>query len=213
MRAAMSGLVVEVLFKGKVLQTVPFEHGALRIGRMRENEIVIDNLAVSRFHARLQLVDGHVFFEDSGSENGSFIDGARVHGRVEINPGDTIAIGKHQLRVRSRHGEAEAAVAKASPTRRSDPWDAAKTYFAGPETRARLLADAEPASAAAKTPTPKAVAAPAASPPPPSAPDEPPAPRSAWPEREEPSLEPARVGDSIFDLGAPDEAEPVELSA
>ena len=203
----MSGLVVEVLFKGKVLQTVPFEHGTLRIGRMRENEIVIDNLAVSRFHARLQLVDGRVFFEDSGSENGSFIDAARLHGRVEINPGDTIAIGKHQLRVRSRLAEGEAGVARASPPRRSDPWDAAKTYFAGPETRARLLADAEPAAPAPKTPTPKAVAV-AAAPAPPALEE----PAAAPERREEPGLELARASDSIFDLGAPDEPEPVELA-
>jgi pSer/pThr/pTyr-binding forkhead associated (FHA) protein len=204
----MSGLLVEVLFKGKVLQTVPFERGTLRIGRMRENEIVIDNLAVSRFHARLQLVDGHVFFDDNGSENGSFVGGVRVHGRVEITPSDTIAIGKHQLRVRSRLAEGEAPVAKPSAARRSDPWDAAQTYFAGPETRAQLLADAAPPG----SPTPKAVAPPAASAPPVPGSEEPAAMRSDKPERQEPDFELGRVGDSLFDLAAPDDAEPVELA-
>ena len=204
----MSGLVVEVLFKGKVLQAVPFEGGTLRVGRMRENEIVIDNLAVSRFHGRLQLADGHVFFEDNGSENGSFVGGARVHGRVEINPGDIISIGKHQLRVRSRLAEGEAPAAKPSAPRRSDPWDAAKTYFAGPETRVKLLGDA----AQLEPPTPKAVAAPAASAPAAPRAEKPPAARSAEPERPEPEFELGRVGDSLFDLAAPEEAEPVELA-
>jgi pSer/pThr/pTyr-binding forkhead associated (FHA) protein len=218
----MSGLVVEVLFKGKVLQRVPFDRGTLRFGRMRENEIVIDNLSVSRFHGRLQLVDGHVFLEDNGSENGTFVSGTRIHGRVEIRPGDAIAVGKHQLRVRSDVAPGEVPVPP-PPARPSDAWDGAKTYFAGPETRIQLGADAnQPASprargdapapekptAAAPAPEKPAAAAPAA---PSARSQERPAMQSRKPER--PELEIGRVGDSVFDLAGPDEAEPIELSA
>ena len=98
----MSGLVVDLLFQGEVLRTVPFDRSALRIGRMRENDIVVDSPAASRFHARLQLDAGRVFLEDGGSENGSLVNERRVRGRQELAPGDRILIGKHELRVRSR---------------------------------------------------------------------------------------------------------------
>jgi pSer/pThr/pTyr-binding forkhead associated (FHA) protein len=143
----MSGLVVDLLFQGKLVRTVSFDRPVLRIGRMRENDIVVDNLAVSRFHARLQLEAGRVFLEDGGSENGSWVNEQRVRGRVEVAPGDRIVIGKHQLRVRSRHiGEPSLDDAPTAPPERlrSDPWDARETYFAGPETRAKLQQAAAP---------------------------------------------------------------------
>lgn len=106
----MSGLVVDLLLQGEVLRTVPFDRPALRIGRMRENDIVVDSPAASRFHARLQLDAGRVFLEDGGSENGSLVNDRRVRGRRELAPGDRILIGKHELRVRSRRLDEEALV-------------------------------------------------------------------------------------------------------
>lgn len=106
----MSGLVVDLLFQGEVLRTVPFDRPALRIGRMRENDIVVDSPAASRFHARLLLEAGRVFLEDGGSENGSLVNEKRVRGRHELAPGDRILIGKHELRVRSRRLDEQALV-------------------------------------------------------------------------------------------------------
>src|SRR5690606_35278902 len=132
---SMGELVVDLLLKGRVLRTVPFDRPSLRIGRMRENDIVVDNLSVSRFHGRLHLEGGRVFLEDAGSENGTFVNDTRIHGRVELAPGDRIAIGKHQLRVRTRRpdelleGDAAATMAPA----RSDPPD--ETDLAEPPPR------------------------------------------------------------------------------
>jgi len=154
----MSGLVVDLLFQGKLVRTVSFDRPVLRIGRMRENDIVVDNLAVSRFHARLHLDAGRVFLEDGGSENGSWVNDRRVRGRIEVAPGDRIAIGKHELRVRSRQlGEASLDDAPTAPPEvlRSGPWDARDTYVAGPETAAQL----RPASAAPPS-EPSALASP-----------------------------------------------------
>jgi pSer/pThr/pTyr-binding forkhead associated (FHA) protein len=140
----MGDLVVDLVFKGKVLRTLAFDRPVLRVGRMRENEIAIDNLSVSRFHGRLVLEDRRVFYEDAGSENGSFVNDARVHGRVELAPGDRIGIGKHQLRVRTRAAGDAAAAATPPGEARSDAWDAMQTYFAGPDTQARMRAVAAP---------------------------------------------------------------------
>jgi pSer/pThr/pTyr-binding forkhead associated (FHA) protein len=112
----MSGLVVDLLLAGQRVRTVSFDRPVLRIGRMRENDLALDDLAVSRFHARLHLDAGRVFLEDGGSENGSWINGRRVRGRVELAPGDRIAIGRHELRVRTRQlGEASLEDAPTAP--------------------------------------------------------------------------------------------------
>ncbi len=156
----MSGLVVDLLFQGEVLRTVPFDRPALRIGRMRENDIVVDSPAASRFHARLQLDAGRVFLEDGGSENGSLVNERRVRGRQELAPGDRILIGKHELRVRSRRldeqalvdaqtappealrEEAAEAPMEASQPGNDEPWDA--EAVAGDDESGRGEFDFEP---------------------------------------------------------------------
>jgi pSer/pThr/pTyr-binding forkhead associated (FHA) protein len=118
--------VVQVVFKGKVLQSVPFDRDLLRIGRSRDNDLVIDNLAVSRHHALLFLRDGQVILEDQGSENGCLVNGRHV-ARSAITDEDEVFIGKHQIVVRGP--EATTAVDEdAPPPRRASPWDGAHTY-------------------------------------------------------------------------------------
>jgi pSer/pThr/pTyr-binding forkhead associated (FHA) protein len=141
----MPGLVVDVVFRGRVLETVPFSAPALRIGRMPENDVVLDNLGVSRFHARLLLEDGRVVLEDAGSENGCFVNGARIDDRHAIASGDVIAIGKHELHVRPA---TEGEPAERRPARRKgDAWDGARTI---------LLETVSTSSAAAAAPPPSA---------------------------------------------------------
>lgn len=122
--------IVQILLKGRVLQEVPFRRDTLRIGRMKENDVVINNLAVSRFHAALHRAEHGVELEDLGSENGCYVNGARVRGRVPLGPGDEVRIGKHTLLWRL--GEATTAdPAAGAPAARSDAWDAAQTYYGG----------------------------------------------------------------------------------
>jgi pSer/pThr/pTyr-binding forkhead associated (FHA) protein len=96
---------------------------------MPENDLVIDNHAVSRFHARLHLEERRVFLEDAGSENGCLVNDERVVGRREIAPGDRIQIGKHELRVRS--AAADDGAGRRAGRRKSDAFDGARTYLVG----------------------------------------------------------------------------------
>lgn len=137
----MSGLVVDVVFRDQVLETVPFDRPTLRVGRMPENDLVIDNLAVSRFHARLQLDERRVFLEDAGSENGCLVNEERVNGRREIAPGDRIQIGKHELRVRS--ASADDGAGRRAGRRKSDGFDGARTYLVGMQPAASPAQQAE----------------------------------------------------------------------
>jgi pSer/pThr/pTyr-binding forkhead associated (FHA) protein len=126
----MSRLVVDVVFRGKVLETIPFDRPVLRIGRLADNDVVLDNLGVSRFHARLHRGENAVLLEDAGSENGCLVNGERVAGRRTVAAGDRIEIGKHELVLRS----ADAADASPPPRplrRKDDVWDGGRTYVLG----------------------------------------------------------------------------------
>lgn len=108
----MSSPIVQVLFQGRLLQCIPFEGEELRIGRRKDNDIVISNLSVSRRHAKLVRDDGSIFLHDAGSENGCFLNGARVEKtkKVEIGLDDELVIGKHRILI-----QWEAAAPSASP--------------------------------------------------------------------------------------------------
>lgn len=65
------------------------------IGRAANNEIVIDDVEVSRRHAQIiRQPDGTYAVEDLGSTNGTFVNGRRSAGLTPLHPGDVIDLGE-----------------------------------------------------------------------------------------------------------------------
>ncbi|WP_037607059.1 ABC transporter ATP-binding protein/permease [Streptacidiphilus rugosus] len=65
----------------------------LRIGRAADNDLVVDDLVVSRHHAELHRDGGRFEIVDLGSHNGTFLDGQPVTGPAPVGPGQLIGIG------------------------------------------------------------------------------------------------------------------------
>jgi pSer/pThr/pTyr-binding forkhead associated (FHA) protein len=126
----------------------------LTIGRKPENDIPIDNLAVSGKHALVITILDDSFLEDLGSTNGTYVNGKLIK-KHALKNGDVIAIGKHELKYVNEHatadddefektmiikpGSASAAVAAAQ---------AAEKAGAGPIAAAKPAAGAAAGSAA-----------------------------------------------------------------
>ncbi|MFF8960738.1 FHA domain-containing protein [Streptomyces sp. NPDC014894] len=71
----------------------PLPARTVRIGRSGDNDLVIDDLTVSRHHAELRArPDGGHEIADLGSHNGTFLNGGPV-ARALVSPGDVIGIG------------------------------------------------------------------------------------------------------------------------
>ncbi|KYH45902.1 FHA domain-containing protein [Branchiibius sp. NY16-3462-2] len=71
----------------------------LTLGRARSNSIVLDDMLVSRHHARISADDQGLIIEDLGSRNGTFINGRRVQ-TTRLHEGDRIGIGASTFEVR-----------------------------------------------------------------------------------------------------------------
>ena len=82
---------------GQVLQ---LRGMATTIGRTPGCDIVIEDQAVSRQHARISIEGGdrsiHYILRDLASSNGTFINGRRTLA-VELSSGDVIRIGQTEL--------------------------------------------------------------------------------------------------------------------
>lgn len=66
------------------------------VGRHPESDIFLDDITVSRHHAKFRRVDGQIYLEDLGSLNGTYINRTLVDGRGLLHQGDQIQIGKYR---------------------------------------------------------------------------------------------------------------------
>src|SRR5512133_363926 len=83
-------------FKESVLKELPLTSGITTIGRAENNDIHIDNMAVSGNHARIIGEADTFTIEDLSSTNGTYIDEKRIT-RQKLVHNTIITIGKHSL--------------------------------------------------------------------------------------------------------------------
>ncbi|WP_124039437.1 FHA domain-containing protein [Neoactinobaculum massilliense] len=66
------------------------------VGRSPRADIFLDDVTVSRKHARFIRMEGHFSIRDSGSLNGTYVNRNRVDG-ADLHDSDEIQIGKFRL--------------------------------------------------------------------------------------------------------------------
>ena len=116
-------------------QEFPLERTEVRVGRARENDIVVEHPSLSRQHARLVLEDDDWKIVDSSSANGIRING-ETYAMSALRPGDVIELGHVKLRF---CGPGEKFIAPREAEESAAPLDAARKRRA-PALAAALLA-------------------------------------------------------------------------
>lgn len=90
-------LQILLKFNKTVLKVFQSDKAEISIGRNSINDLEINNLAVSNFHAKIERdQEGRYFIEDLDSTNGTYINEEKIT-RCELQDGDTAGIGKHSL--------------------------------------------------------------------------------------------------------------------
>lgn len=88
---------ITLRFKDIKIRDYSCEEGhVLTIGRKHSNDIVIDNLAVSGNHARIESVGKSFVLRDLNSTNGTFVNDEKVS-MHNLRHDDVILIGNHKL--------------------------------------------------------------------------------------------------------------------
>jgi pSer/pThr/pTyr-binding forkhead associated (FHA) protein len=89
--------IITLNFKDKKIRDFPLAVGqSCTIGRKSSNDIMIDNLAVSGKHARIESVSTTFVIRDLDSTNGTFVNQKKVS-MHNLRHKDVIIIGKHEL--------------------------------------------------------------------------------------------------------------------
>lgn len=124
--------------------------GVITIGRLPDNGLQIDNLAVSGHHARVFWENDHFVVEDTHSLNGTYVNNQRV-GKQALKDNDSILIGKHSIVFKDEWHDEQPQAAK--PVLPALPKMEA-TVVLDTKKAKELLAQAKAASASASAPAP-----------------------------------------------------------
>src|ERR1700682_4793873 len=89
---------LSLMFEDKLVKQVPVGARPVTIGRSPDNDLPVDNLAISNYHARVYFEAGRLVVEDLESLNGTFVNDLRIE-RATLHDGDSIWIGKHHIKV------------------------------------------------------------------------------------------------------------------
>ncbi len=148
-----------LMFEGTTLKEFTLAQGGVAtIGRLPDNLIQVDNLAVSGHHAKIYWENDHYVLEDNESLNGTFVNKQRV-ARAALSSGDEIMIGKHTIQFKDEWHEDETATDTVATTLPPLPKLEATVILDTKKAKEMLAA----AMAARPSPPPSAAAAPAAS--------------------------------------------------
>jgi hypothetical protein len=85
-----------LMFNKQVVKEYPLMKESITIGRNEENTIQISNLAVSGYHARIDVAGNDYILTDLQSTNGTFINDKRIVSQ-KLSHGDNIIVGKHVI--------------------------------------------------------------------------------------------------------------------
>src|SRR3954469_12191396 len=85
-----------------VMKEFALSEAATTIGRLPDNTVQIESLAVSGHHCRIVWNNDHYVIEDNNSLNGTYVNNQRVN-KAALKDDDQILIGKQILHFSDAH--------------------------------------------------------------------------------------------------------------
>jgi len=92
-------LILTLAEKGGESKDLTFDKTEIRVGRVRDNDIVLPKGNVSKHHCRLLLQNGQLTVEDLGSTNGTYVNGRKIAEATSISTSDKVFVGDFAIRV------------------------------------------------------------------------------------------------------------------
>ncbi len=91
-------------YKAETMQTqqgdiLSMREERISMGRAEDNDVILSEPQVSRYHAVFERAGMHLCLRDCGSTNGTFVEGQRIVAQTQLNYGSIISIGTFQFEV------------------------------------------------------------------------------------------------------------------
>lgn len=92
---------LELTVRGRIVRRLAIPDGELSIGRASDNDLVLDDPALSRHHARVVRRDAADALEDVGGRNPVFVDDRPVRASHALSDGQAVTLGVYSFTYRS----------------------------------------------------------------------------------------------------------------
>ena len=104
-RERVSWILSGQLSDDQPVRHLPIDSSPFVVGRQTEASLSIPSATVSRRHAELEMVEQQLVLRDSGSTNGTSVNGIRIEGSCAVHHGDLIQFGQVVFRVTKQKKE------------------------------------------------------------------------------------------------------------
>lgn len=97
-------------------RSIPLQRGEIIMGRSRSCQVLVDDMLVSRQHARLFVSSDSVFVEDYDSSNGVIVNESVIVGATRLKDGDRLILGSQEYVIRSTPAPSVGSLHPSPPT-------------------------------------------------------------------------------------------------
>ncbi len=111
---------LQLRFESAFIREIPLDKPSFTLGRKPDNDIALDNAAVSGHHCKFYEAGGGWFVEDLNSTNGTFVNGKKTL-KAGLKNGDIVAIVKYSLIFADTSAEQNKADKTALPAQKPKP--------------------------------------------------------------------------------------------
>lgn len=105
-------LELRIHLDGRLIETRRVAQDIVKIGRLPSSQLRLDDDAIARMHAVIEVSSHDVRIVDLGSSSGTRINGGRVDKHATLQPGDTIEVGPYAIEVSFTRATEHAAIAQ-----------------------------------------------------------------------------------------------------
>jgi len=96
----MNQPLLVITLDSEIVDTRSLDKNTITIGRNTDNDLMITDPFVSKYHAVIQSNEGQIVIRDLKSSNSTFVNNIKIT-EAPLHIGDEIVIGKHVLRLQS----------------------------------------------------------------------------------------------------------------
>ncbi len=148
-------LTFRIYKHGQLIRVEKLAQNVIKIGRVPSAHLQLDDDAVSRMHAIIEVTGGDVSLIDLGSAKGTFVNGARIH-KARLAAGDALTLGdlRVEIGIDEVTSNASAEVQRSAPPPVPTPAPLARVPAAAPASAvpATVAPAGLPASATFRAP-------------------------------------------------------------
>src|SRR5215213_3185906 len=92
-------LAIKVFYGDQLVDTQTLSQDVIKIGKLKSSHVCLDDEAVARMHAVIEVSGDEVRVIDLGSATGTMLNGGRIDKNAVLGDGDVLTFGPYRLEV------------------------------------------------------------------------------------------------------------------